>query len=247
MGEKDKEWFEEWFGSPFYQVLYKHRTDEEAKQFVNRLAEILDFQKDEKALDVGCGDGRYAAELSTKGLCVTGIDIAFKQIEKAKLMESHCTEFFLHDMREAFRYNYYNYVFNFFTSFGYFDRKRDTLAAANTLAAALIPEGKLIIDYLNVEPSIKKLNSHEKQELQGISFEIHRKVENGRFIKDIKVTTVENEQYNYQEQVAAFRLKDFLGFFEGLGMKLLSTYGSYSLEEYEECCSPRLIMVFEKK
>lgn len=246
MKVEKKEWFESWFGSPYYGVLYEHRSDAEARFFVQRLSEVLHFEKGQKALDVGCGDGRYAMELTHQDLCVTGIDISFEQIEKAKKLESDCSEFFLHDMRESFRYNYYDFVFNFFTSFGYFSSKRDTLAAANTLATALKPGGQLVIDYLNVAHSLQKLKSHEQIERGGIGFEIKRKVENGTFYKKILVTDA-NAQHQYQEQVAAFQLADFLSFFEPLGLTLSATYGSYGLDEYVAEHSPRLIMVFDKK
>ena len=40
---KTKEWFGEWFDSPYYHVLYKHRDDNEARM---ELAEILEKGED---------------------------------------------------------------------------------------------------------------------------------------------------------------------------------------------------------
>ena len=52
-------------------------------------------------------------------------------------------------MRLPFRVNYFDLVFNFFTSFGYFETARENDNALRTLKNALRPGGRLVLDYLN--------------------------------------------------------------------------------------------------
>ena len=53
-------------------------------------------------------------------------------------------------MRLPFRINYYDYAFNFFTSFGYFNTQREHDNAIRTIAQSLKKKGCLVMDYLNV-------------------------------------------------------------------------------------------------
>ena len=47
---ENKEWFAEWFDSPFYHRLYSNRDDHEAKRFVEHLVNHLDLQPGQHVL-----------------------------------------------------------------------------------------------------------------------------------------------------------------------------------------------------
>ncbi len=85
-------------------------------------------------LDVACGRGRHSRILASKGFVVTGIDISFDSIAFAKQFENENLDFYQHDMRLPFRVNYFDYAFNFFTSFGYFKTRREHDDAIRTIA-----------------------------------------------------------------------------------------------------------------
>jgi len=101
-------------------------------------------------LDAACGKGRHSKILASAGHHVTGIDISPDSIAIAKKSESENLEFYEHDMRLPFRINYFDYAFNFFTSFGYFKTRREHDDAIRTIVKSLKPGGHLVIDYLNV-------------------------------------------------------------------------------------------------
>ena len=50
-----KEWFSEWFNSPYYHILYKNRNEVEAKSFIDKLISYLDFKPTDQLLDLACG------------------------------------------------------------------------------------------------------------------------------------------------------------------------------------------------
>src|SRR5437762_12121241 len=123
-------WYKDWFNSPFYHKLYFERNEEEAKQFIHKLIGFLQPQPGSLMLDAACGRGRHSRILAEMGFEVTGFDLSFENIKYAKLSEQSAgsrgddPEFYQHDMRYTLRANYYDFVFNFFTSFGYFATKR---------------------------------------------------------------------------------------------------------------------------
>ncbi len=90
-------------------------------------------------LDIGCGKGRHSVQLASKGFDVTGIDLSEHSITKAKKKENDHLHFFVHDMRLPFWINYFDYAFNFFTSFGYFKTRREHDNAIRTVAQSLKP------------------------------------------------------------------------------------------------------------
>ena len=69
MSAENKQWFELWFDSPFYHILYKNRNQDEANQFIDNIIEHLKI-KNVSILDMACGKGRHAYHLAEKGFTV---------------------------------------------------------------------------------------------------------------------------------------------------------------------------------
>src|SRR4051812_40712138 len=109
-------WIEDWFGSSYYCLLYKHRGDDEAKLFLDNLIKFLKIQSGSVILDCGCGKGRHSFYLNEKGFEVTGLDISEANILESKKREKNNLVFFTHDMRNLFRINYYDVALSLFTS-----------------------------------------------------------------------------------------------------------------------------------
>lgn len=240
------DWFESWFGSPYYRVLYQHRDDLEAQAFVSALIDYLQPLPGSRMLDIACGEGRFAVQLAEYGYDVTGIDLSLPSIEQAKRSERTNLHFYVHDMRFPFYINYFDYAFNFFTSFGYFRQQRDHLMAARSFAAALKKDGLLVVDYLNRDQVLRTLVPEETIERGTVTFEVHRRLEGQHILKDIRFTDTEGRPRHYVESVAAFGLADFIEIFRKSGLSLVGTFGDYGLQPFQPLESPRLIMIFKK-
>jgi len=53
-------WFEHWFNSPYYHILYKDRNEKEAQIFIDNLISYLQIPKKSNILDIACGNGRHS-------------------------------------------------------------------------------------------------------------------------------------------------------------------------------------------
>lgn len=243
---KKKDWYENWFSSAFYKILYRDRDEYEAEQFVETLIKHLQPLPGSLMLDIACGEGRYARQLADLNFDVTGIDLSYQSIRHAQESERDNLHFYVHDMRFPFYINYFDYAFNFFTSFGYFASDRDHVMAAKSFASGLKKNGLLVIDYLNVAHVLNHLVPEERVEKGGCVFDIKRSFTGRHIIKDIIVTDREGVQHHYAERVVAFSLSDFLQIFKKANMKLVGTYGDYRLGAYNPEDSQRLIMIFKK-
>ena len=72
-------WFENWFNSKYYHILYKNRDHKEAVFFLDNIIKNININ-DGQILDVACGKGRHAKYLNHLGFNVTGIDLSLIHI-----------------------------------------------------------------------------------------------------------------------------------------------------------------------
>jgi SAM-dependent methyltransferase len=242
---KKKKWYRSWFNSPYYHILYANRDLKEAEIFIDNICNFLKIKPKEKALDIGCGRGRHSIYLNQKGLDVVGIDLSDENIRYASQFENPHLHFFVHDMRNLLYSNYFDYVFNLFTSFGYFSRERDNYRAINTFSTSLKKDGVLILDFFNADRVSEKLVKEEIKTMNNITFHIRRRIENYTFIKEISLTD-KGETHHFKEEVRALRLSDFEKYFEQKNLKILHLFGDYSLNDFDPKNSERLIIIAKR-
>jgi len=240
-----RKWFQYWFNSPYYHILYQQRNDAEAEFFIDNLTQFLHPKADSKILDIACGKGRHSIYLNKKGFNVTGIDLSEQSIKYAQQFENDKLHFLVHDMRRLFYINYFDIALNLFTSFGYFDTEKDHVNALKTFRKSLNDDGILVIDYFNTEKIIRNLNSKETKSLDGITFNIDKKVVDGKIIKKINFED-QQKVYNFEERVQAFSFEDFERMLTKAGMVIQKTFGSYALDEFDKTSSDRLILICKK-
>lgn len=243
---KESEWFDEWFDSPYYHILYQHRDYDEAKQFLDTLIDYFGIKPGHKVLDLACGKGRHAIYLNKKGFDVVGVDLSEQNIEYARQYENERLKFDIHDMREVYTEEEFDFVLNMFTSFGYFDSEDENEQAICSAAKSLKPGGSFLIDFLNPYRVINNLVPEEIKTIEGITFDIKRHLSaDGYIVKNIHFTD-KGKEYNFEERVKAIRRNEFLDYFRKADLKLLKIFGDYDLNEYDPEKSERMIFVTQK-
>ncbi|MEP4534049.1 MAG: methyltransferase domain-containing protein [Cyclobacteriaceae bacterium] len=237
-----REWFGEWFDSPYYYVLYKTRNEKEAQLFMNTLLDKIKPDENFRFLDVACGRGRHSIYLNSIGYDVTGIDLSQQNIDIANKSSNATLRFVKHDMREVYREGTFDFAFNLFTSFGYFDSKEEDQKAISAIAQELKPGGYFLIDFLNPYAVINDLVEAETKIIEQVKFNISRKYDGEFILKDVVINDRGELQY-FQEKVRAITKADFLQYFENAGLKVKATFGDYSLNKYKKEKSERLIFL----
>lgn len=243
---KKKEWFADWFDSPYYPLLYNHRNEREADQFLEKLCAKLKLPADSRIWDNACGKGRHCFALSKYNYRSTGTDLSPNSIREAIKTECAKAEFYIHDMRHLFRTNYFDCVVNLFTSIGYFEKISDNQKVFQVVHKALKPGGLFVIDFLNSTKVKKELLADRIEKREGIDFYINKKIMDGRINKTIKFE-VNGQQHEHKEQVSLFTLSDFKEFADKAGFNISEVYGDYNLNSFKEETSDRLILILQKK
>lgn len=239
-----QEWYKDWFNSTYYHKLYFERDESEAQGFISKLVDHLKPAANCRMLDIACGRGRHSRFLASKGFDVTGIDISFDSIAYAKQAESENLHFYQHDMRLPSWINYFDYAFNFFTSFGYFNTRREHDDAMRTITQSLKPNGTLLFDYLNVHFVEERLVHNEVKQIDGTEYEIHRWHDEDFFYKRIIVRdSALDKPLEHTEKVAKFSLGDFTDMLSFQKMQVTEVFGDYELNAYDVKKTPRLIVV----
>jgi SAM-dependent methyltransferase len=243
-----KSWFKDWFNSPYYHQLYFKRDENEAASFIDLLINHLKPATGSSMLDVACGKGRHAVQLANKGFDVTGIDLSGESIAEALLIENNQLHFFKHDMRLPCWINYFDYAFNFFTSFGYFKTRREHDNAIRTIAQSIKQNGFFVMDFLNVNYAEDNTIHQAEKKIDNVNYTITKWYDETHFFKKIVVDDdALPSPIVYTEQVAKFDLADFTTMFSHHGLTIQEVFGDYSLAKYDEKKSPRLIMIARKK
>ena len=243
MGEKI--WYKDWFNSPYYHILYKNRDEKEAGFFIDQLIQYLQLNPEHKVWDLACGKGRHSVYLNSKGIQVIGTDLAENSIEEALKMANPKLEFFVHDMRTPFRINYFDFVLNLFTSIGYFDKPHDTYKVFQNVAHALKPNGCFVIDFFNGKKVSDCLIPHETKSIDGITFDISKKIVDGKIVKRIEFND-KGKIYFFEEKVALLNEENFTDMASKSGLKLQAVFGDYHLNPFDVDKSERLILIFKK-
>jgi len=244
----ERSWYKDWFSSPFYHKLYFEYDEKEAEAFIVRLIDHFKPAPGSFMLDVACGRGRHSGILAGKGFFVTGIDLSFESIAFAKKFESGNLEFYQHDMRLPFRINYFDYAFNFFTSFAYFKTRREHDDAIRTIANGLKPNGIFVIDYLNVHYVEDHLVHNEVKKINGTNYEIHRWHDDTHFYKRIIVDDPQILQpIQFTEKVSKFSFGDLNDMLSYQKLQVQEVFGDYQLGNYDTRSKPRMIVVAQKK
>ena len=240
-------WFKRWFDSAYYHKLYGKRDEQEAADFINELTGYLEPAPRSTILDLGCGAGRHSKQLASKGFVVTGIDLSSNSIRQARKWETESLHFFRRDMRAPFGYNQFDYVFNFFTSFGYFRTRHENNLVVRNVANALKNDGTLVLDYMNARHIEERLVPSEQKEIDGIHYHITRWMDDKFIYKKIIIDSEQaGEPFENVEQVARFTLDDFNRMFYINGLEVEEVFGNYGLDNFDLNSSPRLIMVVKK-
>lgn len=237
-----KEWFAEWFDSPYYHLLYKNRDESEAQRSLDNLLGALQLPDGARILDLACGKGRHARYLATKGFDVTGLDISFASIAFARQFEHEKLAFYQHDMRLPYRVHYYDAIVNMFTSFGYFEHDRDHLMTLQNVRKGLKSGGLFLLDYFNAEWVRRHLVHDDKKSIDNVDFHLKRSLRGQYVYKTVEFQTG-GKHFHFREKVRMFERADFERLFAASGMRILKIYGGYDLAPYDPTASKRLILL----
>lgn len=151
---RKREWFDD---ESFWRELYLFMFPEERIAVADeQIEKVLALTKPtgNSVLDLCCGPGRCSFALAKRGYSVTGVDRTKYLLDKARakgVAEGVKVDWVRKDMRDFVRADAFALVLSMFTSFGYFDDKRQDLIVLKNMFTSLQPGGVCLIELLGKE------------------------------------------------------------------------------------------------
>jgi len=240
-------WYDRWFGSDAYNVVYAHRDEEEAERLVDLVERKVNPAPDTHILDVGCGRGRHARLFARRGYDVTGLDLSAEAVAEARewaAQEGLDVAFVQGDMRDPYCEACADGVVNLFTSFGYFETDAENQRALRAMTTALRPGGWFLQDFLNAAHVRATLEPESVDTVNGVTVQQRRWIEDGRINKRIRIQW-DGQEDTFRESVRLYTRDDLEAMYEDEGLDLVDTFGDYDGNAHAPE-SPRLLLYARK-
>jgi SAM-dependent methyltransferase len=150
-------WWEELFNDDFVRTMAKI-TDKQISREANFIEESLGVAKGSALLDLGCGTGLHAIELTKRGYQVIGFDLSLPMLARAAdeaQERNQKINFVQGDMRDLPFEEMFDGVYSWNTSFGYFDEEKNGQVITK-VHRALKKGGQFLLDVVNRDYIIKQ-------------------------------------------------------------------------------------------
>ncbi|HVU04022.1 MAG TPA: methyltransferase domain-containing protein [Polyangiaceae bacterium] len=145
-----KPWWEDLFTDDFARGILP-LSEAQVRREVNFIEESLGVAKGGVVLDLACGTGHHAVDLSSRGYGVVGFDLSLPQLAIAgeyAQERGQKINFLQGDMRDMSFDEVFDGIYCWNTSFGYFEEERN-VAVAERVFKALRPGGNFLLDVIN--------------------------------------------------------------------------------------------------
>ncbi len=235
-------WYKEWFGEE-YLDLYAHRDAGEAERHIDFVEKVLGGWRPRAVLDLACGAGRHTDALRRRGYRALGVDLSLTLLTRPPRLPRVAGDIRCLPFADAT----FDWVLNFFTSFGYFEEERENFRVLEELARVLRPGGRYLIDLFNRERVVAELVPREVRDLDGRQIEIERWFDEAsqRVNKRIRIRSADRPARTFLESVRAYREDEVTTGLRWVGLGVDGVYGNFEGEAFERA-SERLILVGHK-
>jgi SAM-dependent methyltransferase len=162
--ERDSFWHT-WAPFMFSQERWKDAADE-----VDSLVKLTQIEPGDSVLDLCCGPGRHALEFAKRGFSVTGVDRTkeyLKEAVKGAKKQKLNVKFVQQDMRKFCRPGKFDAALNLFTSFGFFENKKDDQMVARNVYRSLKDGGVFVVDLMGKEVLARIFRERDWREFKG--------------------------------------------------------------------------------
>jgi len=246
-----KPWYErDSFWHTWASFMFSRERWENAAEEVTNLVKLMQIKPGVSILDLCCGPGRHSLEFARRGFSVTGVDRTKKYLEEAvkrAKKQRLNVKFVQKDMRKFCRPGKFDAALNLFTSFGFFENKKDDQLVARNVYRSLKDGGVFVVDLMGKEIMARIFRERDWQEVGGTIMLEERKIskdwswmENRWML--LKDGRIREFRFSHRPYSAA----ELTGLLADCGFSKTEVYGSLSGAPYDHQAK-RLVVVASKR
>lgn len=239
LNEVKDDWYEDFFQGINCELWENAIPSEFTLQEVDFLISELNLKKGQVILDLPCGFGRHAIELSKRGFTVTGIDISetfIKGLAEKIDVQGLNIKAIQGDILAINLNEKFSGAVCLGNSFGYFNSDKMKLFVQK-VAASLIPGGKFIINSGMIAESILPNFSHymnnNSYTVGNIKMDVTNvyNLEESYMVSNLLYTKEgKTEEHSFKHYV--FTLGEVKRLLQSYGLHMLATYNSPTKTKY---------------
>ena len=125
------------------------------------------------------------------------------------------------------------------------DDDAENRSVIEAVSGMLKPEGIFVMDYLNASKLGQDICTQEVKRIDDKIFHISRETVDRYIEKRIRFEA-DGKVQEFMEKVRLYDPDELKSMFESQGLRIISTFGSYSLSPFDSATSDRLILVAQK-
>jgi SAM-dependent methyltransferase len=245
-----KEWFDDdSFWRDFYPFMFTKQRFAETPEQIDKALKLAE-PKGKSALDLCCGPGRCSVALAQRGFTVTGVDKTKYLLDKARSRARAAKvkiEWIYQDMRDFIRPDSFDLVLNMFSSFGYFDDKKEDIAVLENIYASLRSGGVFLIDLKGKECLARILQRTTSEILPNGPklVQRHEIFDDWTRVRNEWILIHKGRSKSFEFHMTIYSGQELRDRLESVGFSDVTLYGSLDGEEYGSE-SNRLIAVARK-
>ena len=239
---------------PWYDRFFRHEyltfdehpdTDVE----IDFLLDALRPEADARFLDVGCGYGRHAIPLAQKGYRTVGIDRSPAMLDAARraaVQADLCIPLVRADMRTLPFCETFDIALSLFSSFGYFDAEDDNFRALQSIADALAPGGRFLIETANRDFVVRHFSPVQVYRPEGMLLIEERQFDPISSRSRVDVTVIrEGKETRLHHSIRLYTFTELEMLLAAAGLTPIAVWGDFQGDDYT-CDSPHMIVLSEK-
>jgi len=250
VGRIPVDWWRGFFTGVALDVWRSYTTDDLTRAEADFIERALALPPASRVLDVPCGGGRHALELTARGHALTGVDLAAEFVEEARAAAAERkleVAWERRDMRDLPWPAAFDGAFSFGNSFGYLEDEGNAAFLA-AVARALVPGGRFVLDTgMVLEALAPNLEERTWYEMGDIVFLLRHRYDHVRGRLETEYTFVRDGRTERRASThRVYTYRELCGLLAAAGFGDVEAYGSLDREPFR-FGSPRLLLVAQKR
>jgi SAM-dependent methyltransferase len=241
------------FWETLERFFFSHfRSADLAEQELEQIGRLVPLRPGAAILDLGCGPGRHALPLARRGFAVTGVDRTARYLERARSAaekEELPIRFVREDMRHFVDPGAFDVVLNLFSTFGYFEQRKDDDRVLQQAFASLRPGGVIVMEMLGKEQIARDYQEriwYPSTDGREFLLEQHAVSDGFRGITNTWTVVRDGERHTFHVDVRIYSGVELEDALHRAGFRQVRLYGSLDGSPYDHEAE-RLVAIAEKE